>query len=195
MKCEELQKDIIDYLEYSLPENKRMEFEKHLPECTACQKTFYELKATLGILYHPQEKPPELGPYFLAGVYQKLDAKAKSRVQIKARLAGALALGIIVITLAINLYRIDYKSQSYTEDYYPAYAERSIYTNGYSLSSANGNNFLEFSSFGLKELNLLEEQLEEDMVYTGKLEVLIEQLSIREIENLKQNLEKFNPTG
>ena len=71
MKCKNLHKDLIPFLEGELSPEKMEEIQNHLNLCSTCADFAKELKLTLGII--ESEKDFEVNPYFYTRLKARLE--------------------------------------------------------------------------------------------------------------------------
>lgn len=93
-----VRKKLIFYLEGSLAESERQQIAAHLAECGECRAYYGELGNSLRLL--DENKRQEPGPYFYAGIKNRIEARRKKpgiswqRVLQPALIVLMLALGI-----------------------------------------------------------------------------------------------------
>jgi len=75
MKCRNIQKDLIFYLDCDLPEERMKSIGEHLDGCPLCSAFLEELKKDMLII--ELEKNPEVSPYFFTRLSSRLDEKAE----------------------------------------------------------------------------------------------------------------------
>lgn len=102
MKCKNLHKKLIFFLEGDLSPAKMNEVQNHLVGCSSCASFAKELKLTLGII--EIEKNPEINPYFYTRLKAKLENRAESPVLGRLILAKVLQPAIFSILLIIGIY-------------------------------------------------------------------------------------------
>ncbi|MEZ5104661.1 MAG: zf-HC2 domain-containing protein [Draconibacterium sp.] len=78
MKCSNIHKKLIFFLENKLPEKEMEEVGIHLSECKDCAVFAEDLKKTLHIL--DTEKLPEVNPFFYTRVKAKMEATEPEKV-------------------------------------------------------------------------------------------------------------------
>lgn len=71
MKCEQVHKKLIFYLDGELPEEARKQIEDHLASCTMCSGFLSVLEANAEII--GQERKPEVSPYFFTRLTAKME--------------------------------------------------------------------------------------------------------------------------
>ena len=78
MKCNDLHKKLIFYLEADLPENELKQIDLHLSECTECSLFLEDMKKTLGII--ETDKIQKTDPFF----YTRLKARMENQPEVEA---------------------------------------------------------------------------------------------------------------
>ncbi len=106
----QIHKKLIFYLEGQLSESERRQVEEHLSGCADCASYFNELKSSLLLL--DENKLQEPGPYFYAGVKNRIQARCSKsaisrRVLQPALLVLLLAMGVRFGVWVGNHTRID----------------------------------------------------------------------------------------
>ncbi len=109
----QIHKKLIFYLEGQLAELERQQIEEHLSGCGRCAAYLNELKSTLLLL--DENKMNEPGPYFYAGVKNRIQARRLKtaifrRVLQPALLVLLLAMGVRFGVWVGNHTRIDLQS-------------------------------------------------------------------------------------
>ncbi|RKD90578.1 anti-sigma factor family protein [Mangrovibacterium diazotrophicum] len=98
MNHHSVRKELIFYLEGSLPEKTREQVAAHLEECGECMTYFLELKSSLLLLDENRTQDP--GPYFYTGVKNRIDAR---RSVSGVRWQRVLQPALIVLLLAVGI--------------------------------------------------------------------------------------------
>jgi hypothetical protein len=104
MKCKNLHKDLIFFLEGDLPAKEMEQIQIHLAECDSCAAFAEDMKVTLGIL--EVEKSPAVNPFFYTRLKAKLENRESEKLQIFRRPVFARILQPVMfsILLVIGIY-------------------------------------------------------------------------------------------
>ncbi len=104
MKCKDLHKNLIFFLEGGLPQKKMEEIQSHLAGCESCAAFAADLKTTLGII--EIEKSPVINPFFYTRVKAKLENGEQAKWQILQRPVFARILQPVLfsILLIVGVY-------------------------------------------------------------------------------------------
>lgn len=71
MKCKEIHKNLIFYIDGDLSSKKNKEIEEHLLSCAKCSKLYNEIKSTISVIEN--EKNIETSPFLYTRIKQRLD--------------------------------------------------------------------------------------------------------------------------
>ena len=104
MKCKNLHKKLIFFLEGDLPAKEMEQIQIHLAECNTCAAFAEDMKTTLGIL--EIEKSPAVNPFFYTRLKAKLENRASEELQIFRRPVFARVLQPVMfsILLIVGVY-------------------------------------------------------------------------------------------
>jgi len=98
MNHHSVRKELIFYLEGSLPEKTREQVAAHLEGCGECRSYLQDLQVSLQLLGENSKQEP--GPYFYAGVKKRIDAR---RSVSWFRWQRVLQPALIVLLLAVGI--------------------------------------------------------------------------------------------
>ena len=98
MNHHSVRKELISYLEGSLPEKTKEQVAAHLEACDECKTYQHELQRSLLLLNENSKQEP--GPYFYTGVKNRIDAR---RSVSGFRLQRVLQPALLVLLLAVGL--------------------------------------------------------------------------------------------
>ncbi len=100
MSHKSIHKDLIFYLDNELPEQRKVTIEKHLEECTDCQRFLAFLKEELEMV--AKEKNPEVSPFF----YTRLSARFEEKplYSRQRRWANMLEPAFFSLLLVVAIY-------------------------------------------------------------------------------------------
>lgn len=98
MQCKQLNKNIIGYIEKTIPVNLQSEMEKHFNECLPCKKLYDNVFSTYTV-YDAQPKA-EVNPFFYTRLVERLETQEQSAIKPVPKLIWKLqpiAAGILII--------------------------------------------------------------------------------------------------
>ncbi len=107
MKCKDVHKNLIFYIDRELSSAKNKEIEEHLSGCEKCSKLYNEIKSTMSVVEN--EKNIETNPFLYTRIKQKLDDIDKNTtkpifaIQKRRLLQPALVTFIIAIGVFIGV--------------------------------------------------------------------------------------------
>lgn len=78
MKCSEIQKKLIFYIEKELEKNSTMEIESHISKCKKCNSIFNEMNKTYSILNNVEQLNPN--PFFYTRLSEKIKEIENKRI-------------------------------------------------------------------------------------------------------------------
>jgi hypothetical protein len=107
MKCKEINKNLIGYIEDTIPANLRVDIEKHFSQCITCKELYENVFATYTICNHQPQV--EVNPYFHTRLEQKLKNKAQASIKSSSgklvwRLQPIAAGLLIVIGVSAGIF-------------------------------------------------------------------------------------------
>ena len=197
MRCKEIKRRLVEYYENSLlPEEKRL-VQEHLELCLNCQRELENLSATFELLKKESLFEPEEHYWtnFVPGVRSKIEKGRETTVVIipKWRVAGGIITFFFILILGVFLLKQDrqamFKSGEETHAYLSPTESENIVELLYAEEDYESSLDYLFSDKEKKKLAMLEEELEEGYWDKGGKEKAIEELDLKELENLKANLE------
>jgi hypothetical protein len=197
MRCKDIKFKLIGYFENNLsPEEKKL-VQNHLDTCPRCQKEYEEIVSTFEML--KKESPIEPGEIywtnFVPEVRLKIERKGETGVVIipKWKLAGGIVTFFLILLLGVFLFRNDrkvmFKSGTETYSYILPAEDENLEELIYAEEDENTLRPL-FTDADRKKLVLAEEELEEHYWEKGGKEKSLEELDLKQLENLKETLEK-----
>ena len=197
MRCKDIKFKLIGYFENNLsPEEKKL-VQNHLDTCPRCQKEYEEIVSTFEML--KKESPIEPGEIywtnFVPEVRLKIERKGETGVVIipKWKFAGGIVTFFLILLLGIFLFRNDrkvmFKSGTETYSYILPAEDENLEELIYAEEDENTLRPL-FTDADRKKLVLAEEELEEHYWEKGGKEKSLEELDLKQLENLKETLEK-----
>jgi hypothetical protein len=197
MRCKDIKFKLIGYFENTLsPEEKKL-VQSHLDTCSSCEKEFEEIVSTFKMLKKESPIEPEelFWTNFVPAVRSKIEKKEETGILIipKWKLAGGIVTFFLILLLGVFLLRNDRKvmfksgAESYTY-LLPAENEK-IEELFYAEEDESSIRSL-ITEADRKKLVLAEEELEEYYWEKGGKEKSLEELDIKQLEDLKKTLEK-----
>jgi anti-sigma factor RsiW len=120
MKCKQLHKKLIFFLEGDLPQKEKEQIKKHLAECPECAGFTDDLKKTLNILQ--SEKSPEVNPFFYTRLKAKMENQAvrdKTQPALRPALIKILQPALFTLLLLAGIYsgyKIGKPEKMYSEE-------------------------------------------------------------------------------
>lgn len=102
MRCDEVRRLLSAYYDRELPLDKMEAIREHLKYCMTCSKDLDSIKKIHGLMdYFPTI---EVGPYFEAQLFQKLEDEKKKgkRSSIVFKLALGFSVGVLALFLTLN---------------------------------------------------------------------------------------------
>jgi hypothetical protein len=105
MNCIEINKDMIDFLEDKLPEEKSSEFKSHLKECRQCSEFSSFLEHSLKQI--EIEKQVKDDHKFIIEVFDRIDSKPNLTTRVRSIVPILAAASVIVFAVftGINIAR------------------------------------------------------------------------------------------
>jgi len=197
MRCEDIRFKLVDYFENTLSPEERKLVQNHLDTCSRCQKEYEEIVSTFEMLKKESLIEPEeiYWTNFVPAVRSKIEKKEEPGVLIipKWKLAGGIVTFFLILLLGIFLFRNDrkvmFKSGTETYSYILPAEDENLEELIYAEEDENTLRPL-FTEADRKKLVLAEEELEEYYWEKGGKEKSLEELDIKQLENLKKTLEK-----
>lgn len=197
MRCKEIKHRLVEYYENSLPPEERRLVQEHLDICSSCQKELENLSATFELLEKESLFEPEEHYWtnFVPGVRSKLEKGKKTTVVLipKWRIAGGIITFFFILILGVFLLKQDqkvmFRSGEETYTYLSPTESENIVELLYAEEDYESSFDYLFSDKEKKRLAMLEEELEEGYWDKGGKEKAIEELDLKELENLKASLE------
>jgi hypothetical protein len=197
MRCKDIKFKLIGYFENNLsPEEKKL-VQNHLDTCLRCQKELEEIVSTFELL--KKESPIEPGEIywtnFVPVVRSRIEKKEETGVVIipKWKFAGGVVTLVIFFLLGIFLFKEDrkvmFKSGTETYSYLLPAEDEKIEELFYAEEDESSLRSL-ITEADRKKLVLAEEELEEYYWEKGGKEKSLEELDLKQLENLKKTLEK-----
>ncbi len=104
MKCNDLHKKLIFYLEAELPEEETKQIQQHLNECEECSLFLEDMKKTLGII--ATDKIQKTDPFFHTRLKAKMEKQAKTGKIYREQpvLIRILQPALFVVLLLASIY-------------------------------------------------------------------------------------------
>jgi hypothetical protein len=197
MKCKDIKFKLVDYFENTLsPEEKKL-VQSHLDTCSRCQKEYEKIVSTFEML--KKESPIEPGEIywtnFVPAVRSRIEKKEETGVVIipKWKFAGGIVTFFLILLLGIFLSRNDrrvmFKSGAESYTYLLPAEDEKIEELFYAEEDESSLRSL-ITEADRKKLVLAEEELEEYYWEKGGKEKRLEELDIKQLEDLKKTLEK-----
>ncbi len=197
MKCKDIKFKLVDYFENTLSPEERKLVQNHLDTCSRCQKEYEEIVSTFEML--KKESPIEPGEIywtnFVPAVRSRIEKKEETGVVIipKWKFAGGIVTFFLILLLGIFLSRNDrrvmFKSGTESYTYLLPAEDEKIEELFYAEEDESSLRSL-FTETDRKKLVLAEEELEEYYWEKGGKEKRLEELDIKQLEDLKKTLEK-----
>ncbi|HEY4787082.1 MAG TPA: hypothetical protein VIH57_13585 [Bacteroidales bacterium] len=135
MNCKYINRNLIGYIERSIPIELQEDIDKHLSECLSCKSLFEEVRKTY--LVFDERTIPEVNPFFYSKLEHKLRTKGQKEVQLvtelvwKLRSVAATALIFVGVSMGVIIGKSLYGSgaalsnpnraeilQEYASEYY-----------------------------------------------------------------------------
>ncbi|MBE9481280.1 MAG: zf-HC2 domain-containing protein [Bacteroidetes bacterium] len=97
MKCKEVHKNLIFYIENELNAETQSKIQEHINGCVSCKKLYEKIKNTLGIIN--KEEKNKAYPFFFTRIQQKIEELNSS--EIKTGFLPSFTKALKPVTLAI----------------------------------------------------------------------------------------------
>lgn len=111
MKCRNIQKELIFYLDRELPEERMKSIARHLEECQECCGYLDELKKDLEII--DAERNPEVSPYFFTRLSARLDEQPEAQNRnVWARVVQPAFFSLLLIAAVYGGFRLGYQASA-----------------------------------------------------------------------------------
>ena len=213
--CKTVQQKLVDFMEQELPASEEEPVREHLKGCSACQAELNHLKATLQLLQQAQVTPPPLAFWtnYLVWVRQKIERR-RGRLW-SSRIIPAIGLGAVLI-LVVALFSRQPKIVSTAQQDVQPHLEQAalsmddadyLYLAGVLDDSVDvlqiitkelvSEDFEAFSEYALwlpdaEWIDLwepLESAMDDYLVETSDLEVLIQEMEDQDQSNLLEHIQ------
>lgn len=198
MRCKNIRVKLVDYYENSLPHEERNLVQSHLEICPNCQKELQKIRSTFELLKTESVYEPDEAYWtnFVPGVRSKIEKdRGITLVPIpKLKIAGGIVSLVLVLLLGIFLFKEDQKImfKSTKESYsYLLPTESEKIDQLFYAETGNGSSTSKlFSETDRNKLALAETELEKYNWDKGGKEEALKELDLKQLENLKKDLEK-----
>lgn len=198
MRCKNIRVKLVDYYENSLPHEEKKLVQSHLEICPNCQKELQKIRSTFELLKNESAYEPDEAYWvnFIPGVRLKIEKGwGTTLVPIpKLKIAGGIVSLALVLLLGIFLFKEDQKVmfKSSEEPYsylLPAEGEK-IDQLFYAEAGNESSTSKLFSETDRDKLALAETELEKYSWDKGGKEEALKELDLKQLEDLKKDLEK-----
>ena len=129
MKCKQIHKNLIFYIDGDLTSKKNKKIEEHLSVCENCSRLYQEMKSSLSVIEN--KKSIEINPYLYTRIKQRLDdinknstksifATQQKRLLQPALITFIIALGVFIGVSIGNTYTFQNNNiaDTQSEQYY-----------------------------------------------------------------------------
>ncbi len=155
MKCSEVQKKLIFYIEKELGNSSKNEIESHLRECKNCNLLYSEISKTYGVLDNYKQLKPN--PFFYTRLNEKIKEIDKKESGILFRPSIIKILQPIAISLVLVLSLVlgiiignEFSNESYFSDN-SIESDLQVYSDNYYLNEIEEESFENFLINGKNE--------------------------------------------
>jgi hypothetical protein len=196
-RCKDIKIKLIEYFENTLSPEEKKSVQSHLDTCIRCQKELEEIVSTFKLLKKEGSfEPGEVyWTNFVPAVRSKIEKKEETGVLIipKWKVAGGIVTFFLILLLGVFLFRNDRKvmfkseAESYT---YLLPAENERIEELFYAEEDEGLIRSIITEADRKKLVLAEKELEENYWEKGGKEKSLEELDVKQLEDLKNALEK-----
>lgn len=198
MRCKNIRVKLVDYYENSLPPEERNLVKSHLDICSICQEGLQKIRSTFELLKNESAYEPDEAYWvnFVPGVRIKIEKdQGATLVPIpRLKIAGGIVSLALVLLLGIFSFKADqrvmFKSSEEPYSYLlPAEGEK-IDQLFYAEAGNDNSTSKLFSETDKNKLALAETELEKYSWDKGGKEEALSGLDLKQLENLKKDLEK-----
>ena len=102
MKCKNIHKDLIFFVEGTLTTERKNEISKHLSGCEICRKFVAELAYSLEII--EKEKKNEPNPFLYSKIHNKINDYERDTATIKVTAAKILRPVLVIILILLGVF-------------------------------------------------------------------------------------------
>jgi len=198
MRCKNIQIKLVDYHENSLSPEERNLIQSHLEVCSSCQKELQKIISAFKILSKESSYEPDEAYWinFVPGVRSKSEkSRSSTLVPIpKLKIAGGIVSLALVLLFGIFLFKADqrvmFKSSEEPYSYLLPTEGEKIDQLFYAETGDESLVSKLFSETDRDKLALAEIELEKYNWDKGGKEEALEELDLKQLENLKKDLEK-----
>ena len=198
MRCKNIQIKLVDYYENSLPSEEKNLVQGHLEVCPICQKEFQKISSTFELLKNESSYEPDEAYWinFIPGVRSKIEeGRGTTLVPIpRLKIAGGIVSLALVLLLGIFLFKADQRVMFKSSDEPYSYllpTESEKIDQLFYAETGNGSSTSKlFSETDRNKLVLAEIELEKYGWDKGGKEEALKELDLKQLENLKKDLEK-----
>lgn len=144
MNCKEINKNLIGFIENTIPAHVKTEMEKHFSECESCKMLYNNIFATYTIF--DGQPQTEVNPYFYARLEQKIKLKEQIKIESSTnkliwKLQPIAASFLIVISVCAGILIGNSFSGTNLVNKNPNRTELlEAYANDYYLTDTNDDN-------------------------------------------------------
>lgn len=198
MRCNNIQIKLVDYYENSLPSEEKNLVQGHLEICSNCKQELQKIRSTFELLNNESSYEPDEAYWlnFVPGVRAKIEkGQGITLVPIpRLKIAGGIISLALVLLLGIFLFKEDqrvmFKSSEESYSYLlPAEGEK-IDQLFYAEAGNESSISKLFTETDRDKLALAEIELEKNNWDKGGKEEALKELDLKQLENLKKDLEK-----
>ena len=101
MKCEEVVRELSNYLDSEVSAGLRQRIDNHLRECSSCRELLDEMSGTVGLL--ADDSLLEVPPGYSRRLYRKVEARLHEQASVEATAEIALGIGPDSVPLGSHL--------------------------------------------------------------------------------------------
>lgn len=198
MRCKNIQVKLVDYYENSLSPEEGKLVQSHLEICSSCQQELQKISSTFELIKNESSYEPDETYWvnFVPGVRIKIEkGQGTTLVPIpRLKIAGRIVSLTLVLLLGIFLFKEDqrvmFKSSQEPYSYLLPTESEKIDQLFYAETGDESSISKLFSETDRNKLALAETELEKYGWDKGGKEEALKELDLKQLENLKKDLEK-----
>ena len=198
MRCKNIQVKLVDYYENSISPEERNLVQSHLEICSNCQQELQKISSTFELMKNESSYEPDevYWANFVPGVRSKIEKdRSTTLVPIpRLKIAGGIVNLALVLLLGIFLFKADqrvmFKSSEEPYSYLLPTESEKIDQLFYAETGNESSTSKLFSETDKNKLALAEIELEKNNWDKGGKEEALKELDLKQLENLKEDLEK-----
>ena len=198
MRCKNIQAKLVDYYENALSLKERNLVQSHLEICSDCQKELQKIRSTFELLNNESSYEPDEAYWvnFVPGLRIKIEKGQRTTLVPfpKLKIAGGIVSLALVLLLGVFLFRSDqkvmFKSGEEPYSYLLPIEGENIDQLFYAEAGNESSISKLLSETDRDKLALAETELEKSGWDKGGKEEALRELDLKQLENLKKDLEK-----